>query len=113
MKHKFLAIALFAASSVATAAGETIWSPDQNVICDKIAGYCADDQGLSVAYTQEYLGAKAAQKLMAEIKKGGDDFDSTTFTFSNGARCDTNARKCVNRNTGKIEPITDGVLFHQ
>ena len=113
MKNISLAIALSLTAMTASAAGETIWSPDQNVICDKVAGYCADDQGLSVTYTQEYLGAKAAQKLMAEIKKGGDDFDSTTFTFSNGARCDTNARKCVNRNTGKIDPVTDGVLFHQ
>lgn len=108
MNRKILAIALLVASASATAAGETIWSPDQGVLCDKVAGFCADDQGISVAYTQEFLGAKAAQKIVAM-----GEFDMTTFTLSNGARCDTNARKCVNRNSGKKEPISDGVLFHQ
>lgn len=113
MKKILLAATLAIASSTASASGDAIWSPDQNVLCDKIAGWCADDQGISVAYTQQYLGAKAAQKLMAQIKEVGDDFDETVFIFSNGAKCDTNERKCVNRNTGKIDKGTDGVLFHQ
>lgn len=108
MKKLLISAVLMSATFQVSAANENIWSPDQNVLCDKIAGFCADNQGISVTYTQEYLGQKAANKL---INMG--EFDMTRFTLSNGAKCDVNLGRCVDKNTGKIEPISDSTLFHQ
>jgi hypothetical protein len=95
---------------IATAAfaENIIFSPDTGLLCDKKIGFCADSEGISVAYTKQYLGDKAEKKLMDKIHAAGgvDKFDTTTFTFYNNAYCDTKAKKCkVSKNDNKPDPV--------
>ena len=57
-------ITLISLCLIATApsAENIISSPDQGLLCDKIMGFCADSEGISVAYTKQYLGDKAEKK---------------------------------------------------
>lgn len=113
MKNIALAIAMTLVATATSAAEKTIWSPSQRVICDQVGRFCADDLGISITDTQVYLGAQAVKTLLTEIDDMGiDNFNHAFFTFSNGVSCDANARLCVNPNTGQIDPVTDGVLFH-
>ena len=89
-----LILAIFSASVSAAGAGKiikgSVTTPMAGVICDKKASFCADSQGISVALTKEYLGAKAEKKLMDM-----GSFDTSEFVLSNGVRCDTKAEKCT------------------
>ncbi|QLG89057.1 hypothetical protein HQ393_12860 [Chitinibacter bivalviorum] len=82
-------------------------------ICDKKAGFCADMQGVSVALTKEYLGAKAEQKLMDRINKvGAADFDPTWFTMSGGLTCKTKEKTCWSSRYGdKVDAKATKTLF--
>lgn len=112
MKTQALAIVLVLAGNAALAAGETLWSPDQGVICDRVAQFCADSTGVSATFTEEYLGPQAAKAVAKKLKANG--YDSSKFTFSTGAHCNINKRRCtVAKGKDKIDPVTDGVLFHQ
>ena len=94
--------------TTAASAENIISSPDQGLLCDKMMGFCADSEGISVAYTKQYLGDKAEKKLMDKIHAAGgvDKFDTTTFTFYNKAYCDTKAKKCtVSKNDNKPDPV--------
>ena len=88
--------ALFGSAGVSAAAAapsrNAVYSPDSGILCDKQKGFCADSQGISMAYTQEYLGDAAQKKLMALKKKGG--FNETFFVLSNGLACNTVDKKC-------------------
>jgi hypothetical protein len=67
----------------------------EGAICDKKAGFCADQMGVSLALTKMYLGDKAEQKLMATIKEVGSEyFNPTSFTMSGGLTCDTKVKQC-------------------
>jgi hypothetical protein len=48
-----------------------VYSPGPGILCDKKAQFCADDQGISLGYTKEYLGQKAENAMMARINEGG------------------------------------------
>lgn len=112
MKKILLSAAFVITSSTASAAGETLWSPDQGVICDRVAQFCADGTGVSATFTEEYLGPQAAKAVAKKLKANG--YDSSKFTFSTGAHCNINKRRCtVAKGNDKIDPVTDGVLFHQ
>ena len=114
MSRIVLAISLCVLSSVTLAATTlkgAVHSPMAGVICDKKGGFCADSEGLSVAYTKEYLGTKAEQHLMEEINKGGKDFDATTFTMSDGIYCDCKAKQCVGRYDKKVDAAHTRALF--
>ncbi len=67
-----------------------IYSPINGVLCDAKAGFCADSYGIAMAYTKEYLGQAAQDKLMSY----GDDFITDSFGMSNGVYCDANEKKC-------------------
>ena len=87
--------ALFGSAGTSGCAAATInavFSPDSGILCDKQKGFCADSQGISMAYTQEYLGEKAQKKLLALKKKGG--YNETFFVLSNGIACNTIDKKC-------------------
>ena len=70
----------------AALAEQAIFSPDGGVLCDRKSGFCADSEGVSMAYTEQFLGKKAAQKL---LKIMGSDSDMSSFTMSNGTLRDT------------------------
>ena len=69
-----------------------VYSPSRGILCDRKAGFCADSYGISMAYTKEYLGQAAQDKLMGY----GDDFETASFGMSNGVYCDSNVKKCYN-----------------
>jgi hypothetical protein len=41
------------------------------VVCDKKSGFCADQQGVSVAITEMELGKQASKNLMDQIRAVG------------------------------------------
>jgi hypothetical protein len=109
-KKTFLTIAL-----VSFASNLALADPKQNnaitypkpggVICDRKSGFCADEQGVSVAITEMELGKKASKNLMDQINSVGiKDFDPTSFTMSGGLHCETKQKKCF---TNKYDNIVD------
>lgn len=75
------------------------------VICDKKSGFCADEQGVSVAITEMELGKKASKNLMDQIRSVGiQDFDATSFTMTGGLHCETKQKKCF---TNKYDNVVD------
>ncbi|MEY0952136.1 YcgJ family protein [Providencia manganoxydans] len=67
--------------------------PQPGVICDPIAKYCVDKQGLSLPLTQLYLGIDALQHLR-DMLGNEDKVNKHEFTFSNGVHCDTTKKQC-------------------
>jgi hypothetical protein len=73
-----------------------VYSPYKGVLCDKKSGFCADEQGISMGLTKEYLGA-AAEKKMTEMARD-TSFDGSFYTMSDGTTCKSKERLCT---TGK------------
>lgn len=95
----------FVATAKPTPLKGAVNSPAPGVICDKKAGFCSDDYGIAAGVTKMYLGDKAEAKLIEIINSAGPgNFDTTTFTLTNGVHCDTNAKKCT---TSKFEDKID------
>ena len=97
--------ALFGAVSAPAAVAapaNAVFSPGAGILCDKQKGFCADSQGISMAYTQEYLGDAAQKKQMALMKKGG--YNQTYFILSNGVACNTVDKKCY---AGEFDSTVD------
>jgi hypothetical protein len=110
MKNLMLLTLLCIASS-GYAAGLDYYG--EGAICDKKYGFCADHMGVSVALTKLYLGDKAEQKLMAQIKEVGiGNFDPTTFSMRGGLICDTKVKTCwTNRYDKKVHSKATQTLF--
>jgi Fels-1 Prophage Protein-like len=83
------------------------------VICDQKSGFCADEQGVSVAITEMELGKKASKNLMDQINSVGiKDFDSTSFTMTGGLHCETKQKKCFTNKYGNVvDPKATKALF--
>jgi hypothetical protein len=79
-----------------------VYSPQTGIICDRQVGICADSQGISMAYTQEYLGEAAQKKQMALMRQGG--YNQTYFILSNGVACNTADKKCY---VGEFDSTVD------
>jgi hypothetical protein len=96
-------------------AASSIYYPKPGgIICDKKAGFCADDQGVSVSITEMELGPKASKGLMAQINEVGvANFDATSFTMSGGLQCETKQKKCFNRLDKKVDAKATKALFGQ
>ena len=62
-------------------------NPEAGVLCDQYV--CVDQNGISAALTQQYLGDSAAKTLGAF-----GEFDITAMTFANGIFCDTATKLC-------------------
>lgn len=110
---KLILISMLTTAFSAHAAGLNYYN--EGAICDQKSGFCADFMGVSVALTKIYLGDKAKQKLMAEIKKVGiNDFDASTFTMRGGLTCDTKVKTCwTNRYDKKVDTKATKTLFGQ
>ena len=52
------------AFSAGAAPSANVYSPYKGVLCDRKAGFCADEQGISMGLTKEYLGAEAEKKMV-------------------------------------------------
>jgi hypothetical protein len=88
--------------AAAAAPINAVFSPDSGILCDKQKGFCADSQGISMAFTQEYLGDAAQKKQMALKKKGG--YNETFFVLSNGIACNIVDKKCY---AGEFDSTVD------
>ena len=91
MKLKMI-IALGLALSLTSTLSAKVYSPQQGVVCDTKAGFCSDAYGISIAITEDILGAKAGKKISKMIN--GPYFDSSSFTMSNGLSCDAHRKVC-------------------
>lgn len=101
-----LTLTMIASSALAERA---IFSPDDGVLCDRKSGFCADSEGVSMAYTEQYLGKKAAQKLM---KIMGTDSDMSSFTMSNGMHCETREKNCtISKTNDSSDQVGNTTLF--
>jgi hypothetical protein len=107
--HKILGIALVVALSVTAVAAEAktsrvnysknVFSPERGVICDTYGtAYCADGTGISMSWTEKFLGPKAVTAF-AKMTEGGD-FDETEFVMSNGVHCKTKINACFTQKNG-------------
>jgi Fels-1 Prophage Protein-like len=81
-----------------------VFYPDAGILCDKSVGICADSQGISMAFTQQYLGEAAQQKQMALMKKGG--YNEKYFILSDGVACNIADKKCY---VGEFDSTVDAV----
>lgn len=98
MMKKMLIVAAGAMALVPTfAMAYDIYSPDEGVLCDKASGFCADEQGISMGLTREYLGPAAEQKLAAMTS--GGSFDGSEYTLSDGTHCVSQRRVCTKSKT--------------
>lgn len=79
------------AGQKATSLGGAVFSPEKGVVCDRKAGFCADGTGISMSWTEKYLGNEAAAKF---AKRMDANYDITWFVFSNGVECKTAQRAC-------------------
>ena len=67
--------------------------------------------GISMGFTQEFLGEAAQEKMLATINNV-NDFDLTWFTLSNGVSCKTKEKVCyTNRFDEKIDREHTKALF--
>jgi hypothetical protein len=107
----FALISLLTVTVSAHAAGLDYYK--EGAICDRKAGFCADQMGVSLALTKMYLGEKAEQKLMDQINKVGSEyFNPTMFTMSGGLTCDTKLKTCwTNRYDKKVDVKATQTLF--
>ena len=70
---------------------KSVYFPEQGVVCDRKAGFCADSYGIAAGLTNEYLGQGAGDKF---FKRNGWDMDTTIFGMSNRVFCDSHVRTC-------------------
>jgi hypothetical protein len=97
------------ASAPAPARG-AVFFPGTGVLCDRKVGLCADEQGISMAFTQQYLGDAAQKKQMELMKKGG--YNQTYFILSNGVACNTADKKCyVGEFDNRVDAVHTRALF--
>lgn len=116
MRHIPVIVLLCLAPSLAMAAKlkGSVYSPMAGVVCDKKAKFCADEQGISLGYTKEYLGQKAESAMMARINEAGgpSNYDLTWFAFSNGVDCKTKEKVChVSKHSDKVDAAHTKALF--
>jgi len=72
----------------------SVYFPERGIVCDKKSGFCADREGISLGFTQEYLGEAAANKFDRLITE--HHMDTSSYTLSNGIYCDSGERRCYN-----------------
>lgn len=72
-----------------------IFSPDHGIICDQRARFCVDRYGISMAFTKEFLGQAAQDRMMKMINEvGAKNFDTSRYSFSNKVYCDSGQQAC-------------------
>lgn len=111
MNRFIVGIFLTVIATSADARTFSVFSPDQGVLCDRKSGFCADSTGISMTYTEQFLGKKAAAKLM---KTMGTDSDMSSFTMSNGLHCEMKQKNCTaSKNNDTPDAAANDVLFKQ
>jgi hypothetical protein len=84
--------------------GNGVFSPEKQVICDREGNWCADGTGISASWTEQYLGAEAAAKLV--------NVDQSEFVFHNGVHCVIATQSCSRKGqTDKASKKIQKMLF--
>jgi len=89
---KIIVTAMLLLTSV-SAFATVIYSPTGGVLCDKKAGFCADNQGIAMGLTALYLGKPAKAKLQKSFGDGVN-LDLSEYTLSNGVHCVSGEQQC-------------------
>jgi hypothetical protein len=92
MKINTVAVTALLIGATSLLSASSVYSPSKGIICDRKAGFCTDSYGISLAFTKEYLGAKAGHKWSKILSD--NSFNSQSFTMSNGLSCDTRKKVC-------------------
>jgi len=108
LNHKLgaaLAIALGLSAAAADAKdgrvnySKNVFSPERGVIYDTYGtAYCADGTGISMSWTEKFLGPNAVAAFVKMTE--GADFDETEFVLSNGVHCKTKINACFTQKNG-------------
>ena len=85
--------------------GGGVFSPENQVVCDRAGNYCADGTGISASWTEQYMGAEAARNLA--------NVDQSEFVFGNGVMCTVATQSCSqagkqNKKTKKLQKMLFG-----
>jgi len=88
---------------------KNVFSPEEEVLCDKKSQFCSDSHGISLAFTKEFISEEAQNIWLKRMTK---DFDATIFTMSDGIHCDTNQKICKRSKWDeKIDEVITRRLF--
>ena len=92
---------------------EVIFSPKPLSICDREAGFCADDWGISMELTRMMLGIEADTSFLEKKKAAGmENYDHTRFTFSSGVYCSVADQNCTETEGGDKPAMNyNAILF--
>lgn len=84
--------------------------PEPGVVCDRVAGFCADAWGMSETLTARYLGERQALAVRDRRDQGGS---MSVLHLSAGIHCDTDLRQCW-QDAGHLhpDPVATARLFH-
>ena len=88
------------ASHKKTHKSASVYFPEHGIVCDKKAGFCADNEGIAMGYTKEYLGQAAQDKMMGYVER--DHMDTYDYTLSNGIYCNSKKKKCYTEKFGSV-----------
>ena len=69
-----------------------VFFPQRGIVCDRKGNFCADSYGISIGYTREYLGRKAAKRLRRNIQRY--NMNTESYTLSNGIYCNSRRYRC-------------------
>jgi hypothetical protein len=104
---------LFGKLPAVAKASKDIGFPAAGVICDKKSNFCVDAKGISMAATQQHLGAAVAQKF-EKMNGPLKDMDTTRYVLSNGVDCDSAKKVCMAERRGtEVERRYTRHLFGQ
>ncbi len=88
-----------------------VYFPEHGIVCDRVGKFCADIEGISMGFTQEYFGEAAANRLANLAER--DHMDISAYTLSNGIFCDSHLKKCYNNKwKEKVDKHYTAKLFH-
>ena len=81
-------------------------------MCEK-AQFCPDAEGISLAFTKQYLGDKAEKAMLDRINRACKvGYDLTWFAFSNGVDCKAQLKRCtVSKHSETVDAAHTKALF--
>ena len=82
-----LAVMATAATAGQVEYGSGVFSPEHGVICDREGNWCADGTGISATWTEQYMGAEAAGKLVGAY--------TAEFAYANHVVCTVATQSCT------------------
>lgn len=82
-----------------------VFEPVNGVVCDSPGGFCADERGISLPLTEQYLGPSASKALLDTLVDK-NEIAGSVFSLSNGVICDGVVRQCYLDDTRSVVSST-------